>query len=81
VGYQLLEIEIKEAYFIMGLSKIGAPIIFYGHRATPLQTDDYIAQFCMSGSHKESGRIAIKDVRDIPLQDIIFTITKLAGST
>jgi hypothetical protein len=27
------------------------------------------------------GRIAIKDVRDLPLQSILFTITNLVGST
>jgi hypothetical protein len=32
VGSQLLEIEIEDVYFLMRLSKRGAPIILSGHR-------------------------------------------------
>jgi len=67
VGYQILEIEIENVYFLTGLSRIGEPIILSGQQATPLQVDDYITQHCRLGSHKKDGKIAIKDVRDIPL--------------
>jgi hypothetical protein len=77
----MLEIDIEDVYFLMGLSRRGAPIILSRHWATPLQTNAYIAQFCVSGSQKEGGRIVIKDVRDLPLRSILFTITKMVGST
>jgi hypothetical protein len=81
VGSHMLEIDIEDVYFLMGLSRRGEPIILSSHRTMPQQTYEYIAQFCVPGSHKESGRIVIKDVRDLPLRAIMFTITKLEGST
>jgi hypothetical protein len=44
-------------------------------------TDEYIAQYCREGTRKSSGKIPIKDIIDHPLCMILFTITKLAGST
>jgi hypothetical protein len=73
----MLEIDIKDVYFLMGLSRRGDPIILFIHWTMPQQTNEYIAQFYVLGSHEESGRIVIKYVRDLPLRAIIFTITKL----
>jgi hypothetical protein len=81
IGSHMLEIDIEDVYFLMGLSKRGAPIILSGHRSTPLPTDAYVAQYCVSGSSLVGGRIVIKDVMDLPLRSILFSITKLVGST
>jgi hypothetical protein len=43
--------------------------------------EEYLANHCVPGSRLVGGRIAIKDVRDLPLRSIIFSITTLAGST
>jgi len=77
----MLEIDIEDVYFLMGLLRRGAPIILFGHRTMPQHTNEYITQFCVPGLHKESGRIAIKDVRDISLRAILFAIKKLEGRT
>jgi hypothetical protein len=63
----MLEINIEYVYFLMGLSKRGAPIIYFGHRSTPLPTEAYVVQYCVTKSHLVGGRIVIKDVMDLSL--------------
>jgi hypothetical protein len=67
IGSHMLEIDIEDVYFLMGLSKRGAPILFSGHRSTPQPTEAYVAQYCVSGSRLVGGRIIIKDVMDLSL--------------
>jgi hypothetical protein len=76
-----LGIEMEDVYFLIGLSKRGEPIMLIGHQDTEMMTDEYIAQYCRDGTRKRSGKIPIKDIMDRPLCTILFTITKLAGST
>jgi hypothetical protein len=40
-----------------------------------------VADHCIPGSRLVGGRIVIKDVRDLALRSILFSITNLAGST
>jgi hypothetical protein len=77
----MLEIDMDDVYFLMGLSRRGAPILLSGHRSTPQPTEAYVAQYCVPGSCLVGGRIVIKDVMDLSLRSILFSITKLAGST
>jgi hypothetical protein len=39
----------------------------------------YISEHCVSGTLKHSGKFAIRDVRDLPLQTILYTITHMEG--
>jgi hypothetical protein len=75
------EIEPDDVYFLMGLSRIGALILLSGHRETPQPTEAYVAEHYIPGSRLVGGRITIKDVRDLELWSILFTMNKLAGST
>jgi hypothetical protein len=81
IGTQLLTIELEDVYFLTSLSKRGAPVILSGQRALPVPIEEYLANHCIPGSRLVGGRIAIKDVRDLPLRSILFSITSLAGST
>jgi hypothetical protein len=56
VGSHMLEIDIEDVYFLMGLSRRGAPIILSGHRSMPLPTNAYVSQYCVSGSSKSRGK-------------------------
>jgi hypothetical protein len=42
--------------------------------------DYYVAHHCVPGMEKHSGKVAIRDVLDLPLQTILYTITWMAGS-
>jgi hypothetical protein len=81
IGPHMLEIELDDVYFLTGLSRRGAPILLSGHRETPQPTEAYVVEHCIPGSRLVGGRIVIKDVRDLALRSILFSITKLVGST
>ena len=81
IGTQLLTIELEDVYFLTNLSKRGAPIILSGQRALPVPVDEYLENHCVPGSRLVGCRIAIKDVRDLPLWSILFSITSIVGST
>jgi hypothetical protein len=67
IGSHMLEINIEDVYFLMGLSKRGAPILLSGHQSTPHPTEAYVSQYCVLGSRLVGGRIVIKDVMDLSL--------------
>jgi hypothetical protein len=81
IGTQLLTIELEDVYFLTGLSKRGVPIYFSWQRALPEQVGMYLARQCIPGERLVGGRIPIKDIRELPLQSILFTITSVTGST
>jgi hypothetical protein len=81
IGTQLLTIELEDMYFLTGLLKRGVPISFFGQRVLPEQVDMYLAHHCIPGARLVGGRIPIKDIRELPLQSILFTITSVTGST
>jgi hypothetical protein len=76
---QLLTIELEDVYFLTSLSKRGAPIAFSGQRALPEQVDVYLARHCVPGARLVGGRIPIKDVRELPLRSILFSIMSVMG--
>jgi hypothetical protein len=81
IGLHMLDIEIENVSFFMGLSRRGALILLSRHRETPHPTEAYVTKHCILGSLLVGGRIVIKYVMDLALRLIIFSITKLAGST
>jgi hypothetical protein len=81
IGMQLLTIELEDVYFITGLSKRGVPIALTGKRAHLSLVGEYLANHCVPGARLVRGRIVIKDIRDLPLQSILFAITSIAGIT
>jgi hypothetical protein len=42
--------------------------------------DYYVAHHCVEGTEKNSGKVAIKDVQDLHLRTILYTITYMEGS-
>jgi hypothetical protein len=55
--------------------------IFFGQRALPEQVGVYLARHCVPGARLVGGRIPIKDIRELPLRSILFSITSVTGST
>jgi hypothetical protein len=68
-------------YFLTGLSKRGVPISFTGQRALPEQVDVYLTRHYILGAKLVGGRIPIKEIRDFPLQSILFAITSMTRNT
>jgi hypothetical protein len=42
--------------------------------------DYYVAHHCMPGTENNSGKVTIRDVMDLPLRTILYTITWMVGS-
>jgi hypothetical protein len=68
-------------YCLTGLLKRGVPIYFFGQRALPKQVGMYLAHHCIPGVRLVGGRIPIKDIRELPLWSILFSIMSMMGST
>jgi hypothetical protein len=81
MGTQRLTINLEDMYFITSLSKIGAPIVLTEQRALLAPVDEYLANHCVPGAKLVGSRIAIKDIRDLSLRSIMFSITSIVGST
>ena len=81
MGMQLITIKLEDVYFITGLSKRGSPIVLTGQWVLPTPVDEYLASHCVLGARLVGGRIAIKDIRDLSLRSILFSIMSIEGST
>jgi hypothetical protein len=68
-------------YFFTSLLKRGFPIVLSRQRALPAPVDKYLAHHCVPGARLVGGRIPIKDIRELPLRSIVFSITSVTGST
>ena len=80
MGTWILIIELEYVYFITGLSKRGAPIVLVRQQVLLAPVDEYLANHCVPGLRLVDDRIAIKDIRDLSLWSIMFSITSIVGS-
>ena len=78
---QMLEIEVDDIYFLMGLSHRGESVYFGGRGGSGESVDSYVNDLCMEGTRKQGRKMPIQHVTDVPLKTILFTVTQLAGST
>jgi hypothetical protein len=80
VGVHTLTLEIDDIYFLTGLSWQGSLVSLLGIRGGGEPMDYFVAHHCVPSTENHSGKVAIKDVRDLPLRTIIYTITRMAWS-
>ena len=77
----MLPILVDDIYFLIGLSRHGAPISLASSIRGGETVKDYIQQFCWPGTKpRKDGKINIIYVHDMPLRTLLFTIAKLTGS-
>ena len=76
-----IRIKVEDIYFITGLSRRGEPVDLHGKPLGGLTVEDYVHVYCVGGSNKVGTQIAIKDLRDLHMKILLFTIGKVAGST
>ena len=81
VGDQLLDIEIDNIYFLTGLSRRGERVEFGGRGGGRESVDSYIRDLCVEGTCRQGGKLPIQHVTNIPLSTILYTVTRIAGST
>jgi hypothetical protein len=80
VGVHTLTLDIDDIYFLTGLSRHGSRVSLSGSRGGGEPMDYYVAHHCTAGTEKHSGKVSIKDVEDLSLRTILYTITHVAGS-
>lgn len=80
VGLHILEINLKDIYFLTGLSKWGIAVSMSSHWNTKETTNHYISQYCVVRTQRKSEKILINDVANQPLKTIIFNSSRVFGS-
>ena len=80
MGEHILMIDIEDIYFFTGLSHSRARVTLKGRRGGGEPMSHYISEHCVPSTQKHSGKVAIRDVRDLPLHTVLYTITCMAGS-
>ena len=80
VGSHVLTIEVEDIYFLIGLSRRGAPISLIGSHWGDVTIEELINRHCIPGTRMFGKKISIKAMMDNPLCVVIFTMHRLAGS-
>ena len=60
VGTHTLTIDIKDIYFLTGMSQRGIQVVLYDPRGGEIFLDDIIDRYCALGMHAQSGKLRIK---------------------
>ena len=78
-----LEINSKDIYIIVGLSRQGAPVKLdvTGRGDDPLSVQNYIDVYYTLGTQKRGSCIPITHICDLPLQVLTSTIVRVVGSS
>ena len=77
-----LRIEVEDIYFITGLSRRGDPIDLHGKLvARGLTVEDYVQVYCVEDAQNVGTQIPIRDLKDLYMNILLFTIGRVAGST
>ena len=80
VGAHILTVEVEDIYFLIGLSIRGAPISLIGSCGGDIITRDLIDRHYALGTGKSGKKIPIRALMDGPLQIVLFTMERVAGS-
>jgi hypothetical protein len=80
VGVHTLTLDIKDIYFLMGLSRHGYHVILTGGRGGGIPMSEYCCQYCVPEVERSKGKVVILGVQDLTLRAILFTIARMAGS-
>ena len=74
VGAHILTVEVEDIYFLIGLSRWGAPISLTSSCGGDITTQELIDRHCIPGSKTLGKKIPIKVVVDGPLWIVFFTM-------
>ena len=74
VGTHVLTVEVEEIYFLIDLSRRGAPISLNDPRGGEITTQGLIDRYYFPRTLMCGYKIPIKDVVDLPLWIVLFTM-------
>jgi hypothetical protein len=80
VGAHILMIDIKDIYFLTGLSCHASQVTLTCNRGGGAPMNHYISEHCLLGTQKHNSKVVIRDIQDLPLWTILYTITCMEGS-
>jgi hypothetical protein len=80
VEVHTLTLDIKDIYFLTGLSWHGYHATLTGGRGGGLPMSEYVRQYCVPEAERSKGKVSIWGVQDLTLRTILFTIAHMAGS-
>ena len=80
MGAHVLNIEVEDIYFLIGLSRWGAHFSLTGSRGGDVTTQELINRHCMPSTMMLGKKIPIKVVVDDALCTVHFTMQRLEGS-
>jgi hypothetical protein len=75
VGAHILSLDIEDIYFLTGLSRRGYHVTLTCNRGGGLPMSEYVRRYCEPGVERCKGEVTIRDVWDLPLRTILFTIS------
>ena len=78
VGAHILTVEVEDIYFLIGLSRQGAPISLIGSHGGDITTQELIDRHCVLGMRTSRKKIPIRAVTNGPLRTILFTMHRVA---
>jgi len=80
VGDHILMIDIEDIYFLTSLFSCGFRVILIGSRGGGEPMSHYISEHCVPDTQKHIEKFAIRDVYDLPLWTVLYTIMHMEGS-
>ena len=80
---EILELALEDIYFIVGLSRRGAPVNLEGTGRCNdlLSVQDYIIIYYMPGTQKMGTCIPLAHIHIFPLPLLVSTVVRVAGSS
>ena len=74
VGGHILTVEVEDIYFLIGLTRRGAPISLTGSHDQDITTRELIDRHCALETGTSGKKIPIKAVMDRALRTVLFTM-------
>ena len=80
---EILKVSVEYMYFITRLSRRGMPMKLEGtdRGGDPMSVQDYVDTYCTLGTQKNGSCIPIVHITSFPLQVVVRTIVRVAGSS
>ena len=79
MGQHILTVEVENIYFLIGLSRWGAPISLTGSHGGDITTRELIDRHCVPGTGTSGKKIPIRVVIDRALHIVLFTMHRVVG--
>jgi hypothetical protein len=76
-----LTLDIKDIYFLTGLSWCGYHATLTVGRGSGLPMSEYCHQYCVPKAKRRKGKVSIWGLQYLTLLTILFTIAHMVGST